>query len=271
MSKVLVINGANFTENRLDVIGFADIPCTGISFDSNTLTIDGLKSATLTPVLTPQDTTDEVVWRSSVPDVISVSNGIVTAKKYGSAVITATCGNYSAAVTVTAEMALIMRKGVATTVSYKSSAEQLHDFVNLSTLTNGASIASDSNDYPCYFTDANVDYFYPINIPEGAKTITVNASGLGLIIVYYKHDAFSSEAKTAQEFERDCAKVLHGETLNANTPYSISAWTYDQRTFTIPEVDGIDSFTIGCKASSTSVLDGYTEQNPNVTITFGFE
>lgn len=72
------------------------IPCTGITLDQTTLTFMAAGTQTLTATVTPSNTTDEIVWSTSADTVASVSNGVVKAKANGSAMITATCGAYSA-------------------------------------------------------------------------------------------------------------------------------------------------------------------------------
>ena len=51
----------------------------------------------------PENTTDDktVVWSSSDPDVLSVENGVLTAKAEGTAVITAAAGDKSVSCTIT--------------------------------------------------------------------------------------------------------------------------------------------------------------------------
>ena len=73
-----------------------EIPCTGITLDKSALTFTGTGQQTIVATVTPADTTDTLTWASSKPSVATVSNGVVTAYANGSAVITATCGEYSA-------------------------------------------------------------------------------------------------------------------------------------------------------------------------------
>ena len=77
------------------------IACTGITLDQTELTFDGEGSQTLTATVVPSDTTDIVVWSSSNKSIATVENGVVTAKKNGSATITATCGSQTANCKVT--------------------------------------------------------------------------------------------------------------------------------------------------------------------------
>jgi hypothetical protein len=78
-------------------------PAQSISLNSNSLGLDVSvnKSATLVATLTPADATDNVEWTTSDSAVASVSNGSVTARKPGTATITATAGGKSASCVVT--------------------------------------------------------------------------------------------------------------------------------------------------------------------------
>ena len=76
------------------------VACTGISLSASTLTFDGEGSQTLTATVTPDGCTDEVVWSTNSSAVATVSGGVVTAVGNGDAIITATCGGYSATCSV---------------------------------------------------------------------------------------------------------------------------------------------------------------------------
>lgn len=77
------------------------VACTGITLSADTLSFTSAGTQTLTATVTPNNTTDAVVWESDDASVCAVSGGVVTAKKNGSATITATCGAYSATCMVT--------------------------------------------------------------------------------------------------------------------------------------------------------------------------
>ena len=102
MSKALVLKGVNFSTNKLTTVNFSgNIPCTGISLSSDSVSFDAIGDAeTLTVTLTPSNTTDSVFWNSSDSNVATVENGLVTCAGVGSATITATCGSYSATCSV---------------------------------------------------------------------------------------------------------------------------------------------------------------------------
>ena len=77
------------------------ISCTGLTLSSNTLTLNGLSSQTLTATRQPSNCTEEVVWSVSPSGIATVNNGVVTSIANGSCIITATCGSQSAACNVT--------------------------------------------------------------------------------------------------------------------------------------------------------------------------
>ena len=81
--------------------GEVQIPCTGISLSASELTFEGLGSKTLTATVTPENTTDNVVWSTNNDSVATVNNGVVKPVGNGNAVITVTCGEQSASCTVT--------------------------------------------------------------------------------------------------------------------------------------------------------------------------
>ena len=72
------------------------IPCTGITLSANSLTFTEAGSQTITATVTPENTTDKVVWMSDNTSVATVSGGVVWAVGNGNTTITATCGAYSA-------------------------------------------------------------------------------------------------------------------------------------------------------------------------------
>ena len=72
------------------------VPCAGITLDKTELTFNGEGTETLVVTVTPEDTTDSIIWTSSNMRVATVSNdGVVTAVANGNATITATCGSQS--------------------------------------------------------------------------------------------------------------------------------------------------------------------------------
>ena len=79
-------------------------PCEGITLSKTELNLVVTGTETLTATLTPDYTTDNVVWTSDNTDVATVDeNGKVTAVAAGTATITATCGAKTATCAVTVE------------------------------------------------------------------------------------------------------------------------------------------------------------------------
>lgn len=83
-----------------DTIGeYATSSVTALSVAPTTATVAVGAATTITPTVTPS--TANVVWRSSNNGVATVANGVVTGVAAGTAVITASAGNYAASCTVT--------------------------------------------------------------------------------------------------------------------------------------------------------------------------
>nr|DAZ34311.1 MAG TPA: Concanavalin A-like lectin/glucanase superfamily protein [Caudoviricetes sp.] len=103
------INITNVTGNIIiNVVTTSTLrPCTSITLDKSTLSFIDKTSQTLIATVQPSNTDDKVVWSSNHEDIASVVGGVVTAKKTGSCIITATCGNQSATCSVTVELPVV--------------------------------------------------------------------------------------------------------------------------------------------------------------------
>ena len=81
-----------------------ETPVESITLDKTITTLRAGESVTLTATVKPDGATDNTVtWSTSNDSVASVSNGIVTAKKIGSATITAKAGDMTATCAITVE------------------------------------------------------------------------------------------------------------------------------------------------------------------------
>lgn len=81
-------------------------PATGITLNKSELTLTAGEDETLTATVTPEGSTDTVVWSSSKTDVATVdATGKVTAVAPGEAIITATAGTKTATCTVKVQAA----------------------------------------------------------------------------------------------------------------------------------------------------------------------
>ena len=77
---------------------------TSVTLDRTTASLKAGETVTLTATVNPSDATDKTVtWTTSDQSVATVSNGVVTAKKVGTATITAKAGSKTATCIVTVE------------------------------------------------------------------------------------------------------------------------------------------------------------------------
>ena len=93
---IIVTCGSQKTSCKVNVI--TPVACTGISLNKSSLSFTVVGSSeTLIATVTPDNTTDEITWKSSNDNIANVNgNGAVTAVGNGSCTITATCGSKSA-------------------------------------------------------------------------------------------------------------------------------------------------------------------------------
>ncbi len=110
--------------------GTTPINPTGISLNKATASVQVGKTTQLNASLEPYGATGTVTWSSNNTSVATVnSNGLVTGKAVGEAVITAACGSYSATCTVTVAEAVNIY-GTPENPLTVSEARQLIDDVN---------------------------------------------------------------------------------------------------------------------------------------------
>lgn len=89
------------------------VPATSVTLSASTLTFDSTEAQTLTATVEPSDSTDAVVWTSSNPDIVTVTDGVVKPVANGSATITATAGYVSAECAVTVAFAEMACTGIS--------------------------------------------------------------------------------------------------------------------------------------------------------------
>ena len=78
-----------------------EIPAVAVTLTESSLTLNTGDISTIYATIEPANSTDEIVWDSSVPLVATVENGTITANKAGETTITARRGNVSASCLVT--------------------------------------------------------------------------------------------------------------------------------------------------------------------------
>ena len=103
----ILMRKADFAKQFVAVkVVAAPKPATGITLNKSELTLTAGESASLTATVTPEGSTDTVVWSSSKPAVATVdATGKVTAVAPGEAIITAKAGAKTATCTVKVEAA----------------------------------------------------------------------------------------------------------------------------------------------------------------------
>lgn len=104
MGYALKIKTVDFADVALDQVTYiVPVPCTDITLNTDSITVAKCgDTVQLSATLTPEDTTEHVVWSSSNENVATVSSsGLVTVHGIGTATITATCGTQTASATVT--------------------------------------------------------------------------------------------------------------------------------------------------------------------------
>lgn len=154
------------------------VPATGITLDATTQKLDTGKTFTLKATVAPANTADKVVWSSSNAAVAKVSeDGVVTAVKPGSAVITATAGIVKASCTVTVANPIIKATGVKITAPTRSIAAgkkvQLKATVAPSNTTNKAVKWTTSNKKVATVNSKGLVTF---NKKAGGKKVTITAT-----------------------------------------------------------------------------------------------
>ena len=248
MSKALVIKGANFSANKVTTITFTESkPCTGITLDKASVSVNYGSTDTLVATITPADATDVVSWASSDTSVATVSNGTVTAIKAGTATITATCGNFSATCTVTVSAILSGVNLSGTRLAGDTVYDGKKGMNYLNAEANKGAIVCESGGLSLYGTYNDTKY-YPFILPTGTTGIKITITNSA--ITPYRIALFSSTspvegATTACQ----CIKWF--------TPTDMIK-TGDEYTFNIPSYDGlptIDSIAFSFVSSVTPFTD----------------
>lgn len=239
MGKALVIKNADFGTNAVATITFSDIDCTGISFSTDTINITGTDPVTVSYTVTPEDTTDVVVWESSDASVVTANAGTLTVEGIGTCTITATCGNYSATATVNVSISYIGNfrwARLQTNTSYPGTL-----VIYRGTYNYISAIASESQEtqYPLVSGTAITSDQYPIKCPKNTASITIKVTNASLLYsgdtdVYWFKDESAAETPN---------KVAY---ISKESAYSPT--TYTSKTFELPST--ADSVAVTVRLSS---------------------
>lgn len=83
----------------------SEVPCTGVELDNSNVTFNTLNGTVqLVATVTPENTTDTLIWSSSNDSVATVTNGLIKSVGEGNCIITAKCGEYSTTCNVTVSL-----------------------------------------------------------------------------------------------------------------------------------------------------------------------
>ena len=152
-----------------------EIPVSSITLNKTTLSLEKNKTETLVATVSPDNAADKTVtWSTSDKSVATVSDGTVTAKKSGTATITARAGDKTATCTVT------VTTPVTSITLNKASISLVEE--QYATLTAMVS-PNDADDKTVSWTSSSIAIATVDNngkvtaVKEGAATITAQAGG----------------------------------------------------------------------------------------------
>ena len=250
MSIALVIPDTDFSENSIEQIVVSEpVPCTGITLDKSSAEISGLDSVlSLVAAVTPINTSDTISWSSSDDTVATVNNGAVTAVGLGSAVITATCGNYSATCTVTVRVILNdmdVTKLISSSIAGDTVVSGGNGLPTITSVSNRGSFVETSGSLHYYRPLDGVDY-YPVIMPPNTARLKITYDDFSMIYIGLIN-LFNAE--TAAESYPTVVKLINKITSSKCTPDSGSSF----KIVDIPFVDGYPSINaIGLSLRKTS-------------------
>ena len=165
---------------------FEEVPCTGISLSSETLTFIEAGTQTLTATVTPDGCTEDITWSSDNVIVATVSGGVVTAIANGSTTIKATCGAYSASCSVVVNMPA---QGVAESYGILEGISMYSGYL---TETDGTPRESSTD---VYSDPVNIDFELSNEITRAIMIAYTSEIDINCRIVFYgENDVFVSAA-----------------------------------------------------------------------------
>lgn len=240
MGKALILD-ADFSAVALDTVTIVSepIPCTGISLSQSSVTITDFDPVTLTATVTPSDTTDAVTWSCSDTSVCTVTNGVITPIKSGTATITATCGSQTATCDVTLNIVIDVDAGL--TFGYVATAQG-----------EGVNYAENAIGGATYFTEGNKHAFnsnginaYPFLIPNGCTELRVTVPNQKYKVTVQWTDDTQNSSQGTQMILR----------VGGDSNYYTSSVPNGDRVLTPPEGANSCFITIYPRDNSTMTAD----------------
>ena len=249
MSKALVIKGANFAANRVDVVTLQTVvPCESIALSLSTITFTAIGATQqLTATVLPIDTTESVIWASSDENCVTVEDGLVTCVGVGTATITATCGTQSATCAVTATVTLdmstvgvVLHKGLTST---DLSLDPPKDYMSvygtesggfLNEMTFLSNVVTPSG-IQC-ISVGGYSNLYPIMLPRNTSIITVTIPNTLSFSTIHNSIQFADSTK-----EHTYNLSYHGVLAKTNVISFVPYIEGKKFSYDVPDIDDVDS------------------------------
>ena len=194
------------------------VPCTGITLDQSSIAFATGDPVTLTAMVEPENTTDDIVWTVSDDTILTVEDGVVRPLKNGTATITATCGTQSATCTAT-----------VTGLSYSVALTGAHAH-----LSNTEDVSPNAPYTGTLATDTGYSLIF-VSVSMGGVDITETAYNNGVITIAQVTGNISVAVETAYEYDTtDLVYRLPAKFNVDGQHYIDTLWQYD----------GVSSFTV---------------------------
>ena len=223
-----------------------NIPCTGITLSSNSLSFTDLSKQTLTATLTPSDTTDTLTWSVEPEGIVSVVNGVVTPISNGDCVITATCGTQTATCSVNVNRDVSASfVGKTVTITQK----RYPDFIHLTTLINKPDFDINGKAFDATMQISNISNI--INCPLNEVNIFSDSTGE---VGNEASDAQVSKGKPTCVVDDNTATLQVNGTFNQNTSSQYLKIILIPGLTDVPASFKIDSFTLTIDGQEQEVL-----------------
>ena len=241
------------------------VAVTGITLSQTTLSLEEGKSATLIATVQPSNATDKTVsWSSSNTSVATVSNGVVTAVKEGTATITATAGGKSAQCTVTVKKGVVAVTGI--TLSQTSlSLEECKSATLTATVQ-----PSNATDKTVSWSSSNTSVATISNgvvtaVKEGTATITASAGGKTAQCTVTVTKAFVAVtgitlSQTSLSLEKGKTITLTATVAPADATDKTVSWSSSDASVATVSSSGVVTAVKAGKATITAAAGGKSAQ-----------
>lgn len=236
-----------------------------VSLSEEELILGEGETATLVVTILPEDATDKAVtWTSSDEAVATVSNGVVTAVKEGTATITATAGGKSAQCTVT------VKKGVVAVTGITLSQTSLSLEEGKSATLTATVQPSNATDKTVSWSSSNTSIATVSNgvitaVKEGTATITASAGGKTAQCMVIVTKAFVAVtgitlSQTSLSLEKGKTITLTATVTPADATDKTVSWSSSDASVATVSSSGVVTAVKAGKATITAAAGGKSAQ-----------